>query len=178
MFSALRQGSLLYILKKGENPILQIGTVTAVSDPQPKMGAMPMYGQMQPTTVNVTVKVGDSAMTFEKLDSGAVMATYGVENTIVSTNRESMNSEVDAMFNHSQQIVESAPYHERQMTALDGIRRQLNPQFAKEKEQEEKIAGLENKVSGMENTLEDIRTMLSNALGGGTGGGSRKPSKD
>lgn len=173
MFSALRQGSLLYILRKGENPILQIGTVTSVSDPQPKMGTMPAYGQLQPTVVNVMVKVGDSPMTFEKLDSAAVMANYSNENTVVATNREAMNSEVDAMFNHSQQIVDSAPYHEKQLVALDGIRRQLNPQFAKEKEQEEKIAGLETKVSGMENTLEDIRNMLSNALGA-NGGGSRK----
>lgn len=172
MFSALRQGSLIYILRKGENPTLQIGTVTAVSDPQPKMGTMAVYGQMQPTTVNVTVKVGDNTMTFEKLDSGAIMANYANENTVISTNRDSMNSEVDAMFRQSQQILDSVPYHKSVLKSLDSIRRELNPQFAKEKEQEEKIAGLENKVSGMENTLEDIRNMLSSALNGGSG--SRK----
>lgn len=128
---------------------------------------MPVYGQMQPMTVNVTVKVGDSPMIFEKLDSGAVMATYGAENTVISTSREAMNSEVDAMFRQSQQILESVPYHENVLKSCDTIMRELNPQFAKEKEQEEKINGLENKVSGMENTLEDIRNMLSTALGGG-----------
>lgn len=173
MFSALRQGSLIYILKKGEYPTLQIGTVQSVSDPQPKMGTMPVYGQMQPTTVNITVKVGDSTMTFEKLDSGASLANYANENTLVSTNRETMNAEVDAMFRQSQQILDSMPYHENVLKSLDSVRRELNPQFAKEKAQEEKIAGLETKVSGMENTLEDIRTMLTNALN--TSAGSRKP---
>jgi hypothetical protein len=44
--------------------------------------------------------------------------------------------------------------------------RELNPQFAKEKEQEEKIGLLEKKMNGMEGTLSDIREMLNNALGG------------
>lgn len=174
MFSALRQGSLIYILRKGEKPTLQIGTVTAVTDPKPKMGTMPVYGQMQPTTVNITAKVGDNSLSFENLDSGAVIMNYANENTIVSTNRDAMNSEVDAMLRQSRQILDSVPYHENVLRSCDVILRELNPQFAKEKEQEEKIAGLENKVSGMENTLEDIRNMLSNALGAGNSAGSRK----
>lgn len=40
----------------------------------------------------------------------------------------------------------------------------LNPQFAKEREQEQKIGLLEEKVTGMEGTLSDIRSMLSKAL--------------
>lgn len=135
---------------------------------------MPVYGQMQPMTVNVTVKVGDSPMIFEKLDSGAVMATYGAENTVISTSREAMNSEVDAMFRQSQQIIDSVPYHENVLKSCDTIMRELNPQFAKEKEQEEKITKLETQMGDMQGTLSDIRNMLSSALGA-NGAGSRKP---
>ena len=46
--------------------------------------------------------------------------------------------------------------------------RELNPQLAKEKEQEEKIGVLEQKVSGVENTLTDIKDMLAKALGSGS----------
>lgn len=59
------------------------------------------------------------------------------------------------------------PFHEKVISSCDGILRELNPQLAKEKEQEEKIGVLEQKVSGVENTLTDIKEMLSKALGGG-----------
>jgi hypothetical protein len=54
MFSALRQGSLLYILDKSV-PSLKIGQVVSVSSPLNQFGA---YGMTQ-STVDITVKVED-----------------------------------------------------------------------------------------------------------------------
>lgn len=174
MFSALRQGSTIYILRKGEKPELRVGTVASVSDPMPKFGQTPIYGQQMPTTVNITVKVDDSTLTFEKLDSGALIMSYPNENTIVASSREAMSGEVDAMLRTSQQIIDSVPYHKSVLESCDGILRTLNPQFAKEKDREEKMEQLENKVTGMETTLSEIRNMLNAALSGGGTGASRK----
>lgn len=174
MFSALRQGSTVYILRKGDKPVLQIGQVTAVSDPAPKFGSMPVYGQPPQTTVNVTVKVDDNSMTFEKLDSGLALVTYPSENTVVATSREAMNAEVENMLRTSQQVIDSIPYHESVLASCDGILRTLNPQFAKEKEQEEKIGSLEKKMSGIEDTLTSIQSMLSSALSGSASGSRKK----
>ena len=169
MFSALRQGSTVYIRRKGEKPELRVGTVTAITDPMPKFGQTPIYGQQMPTTVNITVKVDDSTMTFEKLDSGASIMSSPNENTGVTSSREAISGEVDSMIRTSQQIVDSIPYHKSVLASCDSILRSLNPQFAKEKEREEKIVDLEKKVSGMEDTLSDIRNMLSTALAGNNG---------
>lgn len=174
MFSALRQGSTVYILRKGEKPEIKIGTVTAVTDPVPKFGQAPIYGQQIPTTVNITVKVDDNTMTFEKLDSGVTIMTYPNENTVVASSREAMSAEVDNMLRTSQQIVDSVPYHQSVLASCDAILRTLNPQFAKEKEREEKIVALEDKVTGMENTLTDIRNMLTTALSGNNVGSRKK----
>jgi hypothetical protein len=43
--------------------------------------------------------------------------------------------------------------------------RELNPQLAKEKEQEEKICVLEEKMGGIENTLNQMMGLLSDAIG-------------
>jgi hypothetical protein len=43
--------------------------------------------------------------------------------------------------------------------------RELNPQLAKEKEQEEKIGALEEKMGGIENTLNQMMGLLSDAIG-------------
>lgn len=62
----------------------------------------------------------------------------------------------------SRQIVESVPYHEKMLTDCEAILRDLNPQFAKEKEREEKIEALEGKMDSIEGALDKIQSMLAN----------------
>ena len=42
--------------------------------------------------------------------------------------------------------------------------RQLSPQFAQQKDQEEKISNLESKVGSMESKLDNITDLLTKAL--------------
>lgn len=165
MFNALRQGSPFYILEKTDEPRLRIGSVASVSQPVPKYANSFLPNQQfGETVVDVVVKVGDEELKFEKLPSNLSIANFGTSGMVVSESREAMNSEVEGMLRNSKQIVESVPYHERVISACDTMLRELNPQFAKEKEQEEKIGLLEQKMNGMEGTLSDIREMLSAAL--------------
>lgn len=167
MFSALRQNSLFYILEKSDNPTLKVGNVVSVSNPTPKFSSSYIHTANQyDMVVDVVVKVGDEELKFEKLPSNLSIANFGTSGIVVSESKEAMNAEVEAMLRSSRQIVDSVPYHEKVISACDGMLRELNPQFAKEKEQEEKIGLLEKKMSGMEGTLSDIREMLNNALGG------------
>lgn len=165
---------MLYILRKGEKPELRIGTVTAVTDPVPKFGQTPIYGQQMATTVDISVKVDGTSLKFEKLDSGAAIMTYPNENTVVASSREAMAGEVEAMIRNSRQIIDSIPYHRSVLESCDGMLRELNPQFAKEKEQEEKLGALEGKVTSMETTLTDIRNMLSSVIAGNCASSRKK----
>ena len=165
MFSSLRQGSPFYVLEKTDEPKLKIGSVASVSQPVPKYSNTfipnQQFGEM---VVDVVVKVGEEELKFEKLPSNLSIANFGANGVVVSESKEAMNSEVEGMLRNSKQIVESVPYHEKVIASCDIMLRELNPQFAKEKEQEEKIGLLEQKMSGMEVTLSDIREMLSLAL--------------
>lgn len=165
MFSALRQGSPFYILEKSEEPKLKVGSVVSVSQPTPKYtnSFIPnqQFGDM---VVDVTVKVGEDELKFEKLPSSLSIANFGQNGVVVSESKEAMNTEVEVMLRNSKQIIESVPYHEKVVQVCDVMLRELNPQFAKEKEQEEKIGLLEQKMVGMEGTLSDIREMLNAAL--------------
>lgn len=165
MFSTLRQGSLFYILdKSGECPKLKLGHVVGVSQPTPKYGNSFIPQQQFDSVVDVAVKVGDEELKFEKLPSSLSIANFGQSGVVVAESKEAMNAEVEAMLRSSRQIIESVPYHQNVVSACDVMLRDLNPQFAKEKEQEEKIGALEQKMNGMEGTLSDIRAMLTAAL--------------
>lgn len=165
MFSALRQSSLFYILNKGEKPVLRIGQVQSVSNPLPKYGVPAVAGQFGvETTVDVKVKVGDEVLDFKQLPSNLSIANFGGSGVVVSESREAMNGEVESMLRSSKEIVESVDYHRNVIAACEDILRSINPQLAKEKEQEDKIVSIESKIGGMESSISELKAMLSRAL--------------
>ena len=165
MFSGVRQGSLFYILEKGEDFNLKIGQVVSVSNPQPKYNQYPTTNAFtQPEmVVDVKVKVGEEVMEFKQLSANMNIANSG--NVVVSDSKEAMSAEVEGLMRNSKQIIESVPYHEKVVVSCDAMLRELNPQFAKEKEQEEKMSMLEGEVTGIKETLGEMMNMLSSALG-------------
>lgn len=176
MFSGLRTNSLFYILEKGEKPVLKVGQVSSVSNPSPKYGqypTTPMFGQQMETVVDVSVKVGDETMEFKQLPSNLSIANLG-QNVVVSENKDAMNAEVEAMLRNSRGILESVSYHESVIASCDSILRELNPQLAKEKAQEEKIVGLEDQMGKLSIALSSIQEMLAQALNSGANANKNK----
>ena len=165
MFQAVRQGNLFYILEKGDELKLKIGQVVSASNPQPKYGQFntPAFGSQPEMTVDVRVKVDEETMDFKQLSANASIANSG--NVVVSDSKDAMSAEVEGLLRTSKGILDSIPYHEKMLVSCDAILRDLNPSFKKEKEQEEKIGALEEKMVGIEGTLNDMMSMLSNALG-------------
>lgn len=164
MFSALRQGNLFYVLEKGDSPKLKVGYVVSVSTPQPKYSTNYTQPFSMESTVDITVKVGDENQEFKQVPGSLSIANFGISNIVISESKDEMNKEVDAMLRSSKQIIDSIPYHESVIKSCEEILKELNPQFAKQKDQEDKINNLETKVGGMETTLDEIRQMLSKAL--------------
>jgi hypothetical protein len=166
MFQGLRTNSPFYILDKGDEMKLKVGQVVSVSNPQPRsnqFGPIPTYGAPQEMFVDVKVKLCEDIMEFKQLNANMNIANSG--NLVVSDSKEAMSAEVEGLLRNSRQIVDSVPYHERVITSCDTMLRELNPTFAKEKEQEEKMNMLEGEVTGIKETLGEMMTMLSTALG-------------
>lgn len=155
MFSSLRQGSTVYILDKGEKPSFKIGQVISTTSPT-------TYNYLSNGTVDINVKVDSDTLEFKQLPSQLNIANYG--NTVISDNRDQLGMEVENMIRESKQILDSIPHHEVVITEGEEILKQLNPQFAKQKDQEDKINNLETKVGSMESKLDNIASMLTKAL--------------
>lgn len=154
MFSALRQGSVLYILEKGESPTLKIGQVTSVSQPTYNNNFL-----MNGSTININVKVGDSTMDFQNVVGSLSVTSYN--NVTISETKELMSNEVDNMLQNSKNIIDSIPYHNKVIESCESILRELNPRFAKEKERDEDISNLKNKIGGLEHKMDKLISILS-----------------
>lgn len=166
MFQGIRQNNLFYILEKSDTLNLKVGQVVSVSNPQPKYNqypTAPTYGAQPEMTVDIKVKVGEEILEFKQLNANQSLANSG--NVIVSDNKESMCAEVEGLLRTSKQILESVPYHERVIGSCDYILRELNPQFAKEKEQEEKIGALEERMGDINSKLDKMFEILSDTVG-------------
>lgn len=162
MFQGLRQGGLFYILEKGNEMNLKIGQVVSVSNPQPKYNQFGSSAYGAEMVVDAKVKVDEDVMEFKQLLATANIANSG--NLVVSDNREAMSAEVEGLLHSSQQMVESIPYHEKVIASCDTMLRDLNPQFAKEKEQEEKIDALEERMGNIDEKLSKMFSLLSDTL--------------
>jgi hypothetical protein len=113
--------------------------------------------------VDVKVKVADEVMEFKQLNASINIANSG--NMVVSDSKEAMSAEVEGLMRSSKQIIDSISYHEKVVTSCDAMLRELNPQFAKEKEQEEKIGALEERMGNIDDKLSAMFDLLSDTLG-------------
>lgn len=154
MFSALRQGSVIYILEKGENPSLKVGQVVSITQPSYSNNFL-----MNGSTIDISVKVGEQNMDFKNVPSSQSITNYN--NVIITETKELMSSEVDNMLQSSKSIVDSVAYHNNVISSCENILKDLNPRFAKEKERDEDISNLKNKIGGIESKMDKILTLLS-----------------
>ena len=160
MFSTLRQNSQIYILDKKGSPILKKGVIESVSSQRSRTGSF--YGQPMDMIVDIRVNIDGTSQEFKNIPANLSIANDG--NIVISETKEAMSTEVDSMLSISKQILESVDYHKDVIEKCEQILKDLNPQFAKDKLQEEKINSLESRIGGVENTLGDIKDMLSKVL--------------
>ena len=153
MFSALRQGSVVYILEKGENPVLKVGQVVSITQPNYSSNFL-----MNGTTVDINVKVNNQNMDFKNVPSSQSVANYN--NAVITETKELMSNEVDNMLQSSRSIVDSVAYHNNIITSCESILKELNPRFAKEKERDEDINNLKDKMGGIESKMDKILVLL------------------
>ncbi len=153
MFSALRQGSVVYILEKGENPVLKVGQVVSITQPNYSSNFL-----MNGSTIDINVKVNNQNMDFKNVPSSQSVANYN--NAIITETKELMSNEVDNMLQSSRSIVDSVTYHNNIITSCESILKELNPRFAKEKERDEDINNLKDKMGGIESKMDKILVLL------------------
>ena len=153
MFSALSQGSSIYLLDKTSTPKFNVGEVVGVS--QPKIN----YGQPQ-TTVDLKVKVDDNIQEFNNLPSINSIVTYNGGKLVISETKQAIQNEVETILNKSRQILDNIDTYKESISECEAILKQLNPQFAKDKERDDRLLNLENRFDGVESKLDKIFDLI------------------
>ena len=152
MFSALAQGSSVYILDKTSSPKYLIGEVVGVS--QPKIN---FNGQ---STVDLRVNVDNSVQEFSNLLSINSISTYNGGKVIISETKQGIQNEVESILDNSRKIISNIDIYKQNINDCEEILKQLNPQFAKDKERDDRLFNLESRFDGVESKLDKIFNLV------------------
>ena len=100
MFSALNQGSLVYILDKTDKLKYSIGEVVGTTIPQ---FATDGTNQM---VMNIKVKVGDITTDFNNIPSNSSIVTYKGGKTIIAETKQQIQAEVESILHKANYALE------------------------------------------------------------------------
>lgn len=164
MFQSLRNNQQLYILTKGTNPRLDVGMVTAVTQPAMKFQNMPQLGNQPEYVVDVTVNVNGATQQFQKLPANKEFADFGVGNMFVSMSRDAMNAEIGNLKKMSEEHLRRVDEERAKISVYEGILQQLNPEYAEKQRQEQEIATLKTQVTQIAQGYSNMESMMSQLL--------------
>ena len=143
MFSSLQQGSIVYILDKSERPKLKCGEVIGVS--APKFQA-----------------IGSTIQDYSNIPSTNNVVSYNNGKLILSETKQGLQSDVESTLQNSKQIVNNIETYKQNIIDCEEILKELNPQFAKDKERDDRLNTLELKFEGVENKIDKLLNLVTN----------------
>lgn len=155
MFSALRQGNVVYILDKTDGLTLKKGQVisnTATNMP---------YNLNPNSLLTITVDINGETKEFNNIPAMQSSIQYNNGALLIIDNQELASTEVENIIKSSKDILNNTEYYEKLVSDGEEVLKILNPQFAKDKARDDEFNALKEQVGGMENKLDAIINLLN-----------------
>ena len=155
MFSALNQGSLVYILDKTDGVKFKIGEIVGKTVPQFAVDGSGMV-------MKLSVKINGNVAEYNNVPSDATIVSYNNGKFIIAETKQSIQSEVESTLHNANYIIEHIEDYKSQITQCEDVLKELNPQYAKDKARDEEIANIKSEVAGMKTNIDKILAAVTN----------------
>lgn len=152
-FQNLRQNNTLYVLYKNI-PKLEIGKVSTVSPPIPKF-----TGNFQDMVVDISIKVSDNTLNFQKIPYNTDFADLG-NNIIISSDKQKIIDEIQTLKQQSQSIVESVDFHRNNISKCDDFIKELNPEILEKEIRDKETKELKQEISSLKDMVSKLITQI------------------
>lgn len=156
MFYNLTQGASVFMLHKTNKPYVEVGTVDATSSVH-----MPYYPNMPMMPVDLTIKVGDKTVTYQRLPCNAEVADakdITGETVSVACTREALSREIASMRQKALDVINSVDMYRQQIGTLDGLMQELNPELAEKAAQQAEINLMKSQMADMSSNITKLMT--------------------
>ena len=115
---------------------------------------------MQTRVVDLTVELTGETKTYTVPESRMWLRLC----ITLSTSIDPIMNELNAIKSTSQDIIDSVDTHRAKIEACESILEDINPAFKQTREQDRKIAGIENKVNDLTDSFEDLKKLIVERL--------------
>lgn len=159
MFSALNQGSLVYILDKTDKPKFKIGQVSNVVKQENQYQSY-LGAAFQNVPLDIDITIDGSTQKYSSIPGNLSLVTYNNGKITISETKQGLQQEVETILQNSRQIVDNIDNYKQNIIECESILKELNPQFAKDKERDEKLVNLEERFNGVESKLDKLITLM------------------
>lgn len=157
MFSALSQGSLVYILDKTKDIDFKIGEIVGTTVPQYAIDGSGMV-------MNLTIKVNDERVDYKNVPSNANSVSYNNGKLIIAETKQTIQSEIESTLHNATYIVEHVEDYKNQITQCEQVLKDLNPQYAKDKARDEEITGIKIQINDVQSQVAGLRGNIDKIL--------------
>lgn len=155
MFSALRQGNIVYIIDKTDGLTLKKGQVVSNS-------ATNMPYNLNPNSLlTITIDIEGETKEFNNIPAMQCSINYNNGKLIIIDNQELASTELENIVKSSKEILSNREYYEKLVVDGEEALKLINPQFAKDKARDDEFNALKEQVGGMENKLNTIIDLLN-----------------
>ena len=161
MFSDLKKGFQVHTLDTNTVPKYELGKVVAVSEPRYLPPQPGQYQAMQTRVVDLTVELTGETKTYTVPES---QIHRFIANAVPLVDASLAMNELNAIKSTSQEIIDSVDAHRAKIEACESILEDINPAFKQTREQDRKIAGIENKVNDLTDSFEDLKKLIVERL--------------
>lgn len=161
MFSDLKKGFQVHALDTNTVPKYQLGKVVDVSDPRFPPMQQGQYQMAQYRVVDLTVELSGETKTYTVPETHNVAKALGMT---LSTGIEPIINELNAIRSENQSIIDNIDQKKANVEACNAILEEINPSFKQTREQDRKIAGIEDKVNGLSDSFEDLKRLIIERL--------------
>lgn len=157
IFKDIKQNYPVYILDKQEVTLTQ-GKVTSVSFPHIDTN-MPSYNSVSnpQMVVDVTIEANGKAATYTIPESLSI--TYA-GNLILSTDKQSLINEVEALKNGAEQVLASVEHNKTIVEKAGALLSEMNPVYKEKQETEKRLTKMEGDVSEIKKMLSELSRQL------------------
>lgn len=161
MFSALSQGSPIYIIDKTDGLKYKTGEVVSVIQGNSFGGVFGTTSFAPNGTVTLKIKVDNNVIDYPEVPINGSVMTYNNGATIICETKQGLISELENTLQQTKQILADRPKYEQIVSDCESLLKEINPVFAKDKERDDRINSLDTKVTSMEGKLDKILNVLS-----------------
>lgn len=162
MFSNLSKNQQVFIIDKREDGVMRIGIVEEIRNTNPYA-----IGMAPTIPFDIVVKYEDgNTETLPQLPPAQSVLTYNNGDVIVCDSRDTAQIEIDKINAYCTRHIELMPHYEKLRNSTEMMKRQLNPNYAKQQQTDEDIQNLKADVRNVTDTLSEMKVMMEKMIAG------------